>query len=76
MVSGQKGVLEMIRLTSEVAAARISSDESKSDRITMEHRVDMLAHSLDVDLLDEQARRILSQAKKGEVIYLLPNSSQ
>ncbi len=45
----------------------------QQQRAKLEHRVNMISGDmLDLDLLDEQARRVLGLASPDELIYLLP----
>ncbi len=75
LISGDKGMLALMQLSQKVDDARLEFDSVELDRVKLAHKVSMLyPHSLDADLLDEQSRRILGVAKKGEIIYLYPNN--
>lgn len=73
LISGDKGVIAWMKLENEVKTAKLEQEESSTQRLALKQRVEGLyAHSLDVDLLDEQARKILGQAKSTEILYLTP----
>lgn len=77
LVSGNKGLLAMMQLSSKLEEAHLRLDDVKMDRLKMEHKVKMLSpESLDLDLLDEQARRNLGHAKPNEIIYFLPEEEK
>lgn len=47
----------------------------QDQREKLEHRVNMISgEMLDLDLLDEQARRVLGYTNPQELIYLLPST--
>jgi len=63
----------MMKMGQQVYAAHAEADEVKMERMSLEHKVNMMySKSLDIDLLDEQARRLLGRANKNEIIYLRP----
>ncbi len=71
MISGEKGVLAMIKLQQKVVAARENLAEAEGERTQLEHRVNRLSpHALDTDLLDEQVRKQLGQIGQGEIVYI------
>lgn len=73
---GERGLLALFtqsrrltELTSELATV-------KAERATLEHKDKLLSDdSLDLDLLDEQARRELGMAGKGEKVYIMPDTA-
>lgn len=68
---GERGLYALIREQRERAALRSELVETKAEREKVELRVTHLRDgSLDLDLLDEQMRRMLGVMKKGEVIIL------
>lgn len=70
---GDKGVIAMIQMQQKVAAARIELAQVHAGRMKLERKVSMLyPHSLDADLLDEQARRLLGHVGKGEIVIMRP----
>ncbi len=71
LVSGEKGVLAMIKLEQRLEVAQAEYDAVKLDRIKKQHRVSMLYNdSLDMDLLDTQARKILGVAQEKEFVLI------
>jgi cell division protein FtsB len=73
---GQRGVFALISKQHELEQAQEKLDQLKSQQAVMENKVKRLnSHSLDADLLDEQARRVLGYAGKEEVIYLQDGAS-
>lgn len=70
---GERGVFALFREMHEREVLEQQLAETKEKRETMEHRV---AHfrdgSLDLDLLDEQMRRMMGMMKPGEVVILMP----
>lgn len=69
-VSGEKGIISLMRIEQQVAAARAEIKQINDEKDRLQHKVDMISsNSLDTDLLEEQAKKILGHAKKGEIIY-------
>lgn len=77
-LSGSRGVWAMVQLSHEIEAAQKELDVVRAERLQMEQRTGGLyTKSLDIDLLDEQARRLLGYAGKDEiVIYLKPEKDE
>lgn len=76
-LSGDRGVLAMLRLSNQIEDARKDLDDVHSERLYLQHRVNLLrTDSLDLDLLDEQARKVLGYAGSGEEVYLIKKGSQ
>lgn len=74
-LSGSKGVWALYRLSGDIEQAQKQLDVVRADRLAMEARVKGLyVKSLDMDLLDEQARRQLGYASKDEVVMYLKDS--
>lgn len=75
-VQGDRGVIAMLSLQNEVAEAEATLSVLRTERQFVEARVDALSDtSLDLDLLEEQARRILNYSRPDEMI-LLPDPSR
>ena len=73
LVSGEKGVLNLIQLEQKVIEAKLEAKKVRSDKIALSDKVQRLYESsLDIDLLDEQARKLLGKAPPSEVIYFRP----
>jgi len=77
IVSGDNGVLAMIRLDNKVETAKIRLNKIKSEKVEIKHRTSMLyPDSIDIDLLDEESRRQLGYARKDEVVYFIPEEER
>ena len=69
-VSGERGVFALFRETRklEIVNAELAEVTAKHD--ALERKVHLLSDdSLDLDLLDEQVRRVLGMANKNEIVY-------
>ena len=68
-VSGDRGLLQMMQWQQKVDTVRVESDAVRLERLQWEHRVSrMYDDSLDLDLLDEQARRELGLSHPDEIV--------
>ena len=71
-ISGERGLLALIQLSQKIDQARLDLDVTHAQRLKLERNVKLMRDdSLDLDLLDEQARRLLGYAGKDEKIYNL-----
>jgi len=71
-VSGERGIFAFIRLKQQIEQSRAELDVVHAQRLKYERDVRLLRdESLDLDLLDEQARRLLGYAEKNEKVYNL-----
>lgn len=69
-VSGERGVLALFRETRRLEILNAELTEVKSRHEALERKVHLLSdNSLDLDLLDEQVRRVLGMANKNEIVY-------
>ena len=67
-VSGERGVFALFTETRRLAVLKAELAEVHAKREALEHKVQLLSRrSLDLDLLDEQVRRILGMTGKDEV---------
>lgn len=70
-ISGERGLLAMIELNQKVEQSKKQLDSVLSEKVTIEHKVKLLSDaSIDLDMLDEQARRHLGYAKEGEIVLI------
>lgn len=68
---GRRGLISMVQLRGQIAQAGSKLDLIRAQRISLENQVRLLsAHSLDLDMLDEKARKILDVAAPNEVVVL------
>ncbi len=73
-VSGSKGIFAMIQLSQKVEKARDKLDYVKAERVNLEHKVKLMrSDSVDPDMADEQARKMLGLAKENEIIITIPD---
>lgn len=71
-ISGERGLLALIQLSQKIDMSRADLDIVHAERLKMERNVRLMRdESLDLDLLDEQARRVLGYADKDERVYNL-----
>jgi len=76
-ISGERGVVALFKETRRLAALKVELAEVVSAREAIDKKVRGLSsHSLDLDLLDEQARLVLGLASKNEVVYFLNDARQ
>jgi len=76
MISGRNGLLTMLKLEKQMEKANDRLDETELQKMNLEHRVDMLSTSVDLDLLDEQARKLLNYSTGKEWMILVPKADQ
>lgn len=71
-ISGDRGLLAFVRANRQVETLKKEADAVRAERLQLEHRVSLLKpNSLDLDMLDEQARKLLGYATKDETVYEL-----
>lgn len=74
---GEKGYLKEQQLRAQVESSNADLQRVKTDRATLEHRVQGLRpESLDPDLLEEEARRQLGFTKPDEKVILTPEDQK
>lgn len=74
-IFGSKGLIEYFSLKNKVAGRDLEKNELMSKIQTKENMVhSMSLESLDLDLLDEQARQVLGYAGKNEIILYQENN--
>lgn len=67
--SGRASIPAMMQLRQQLDTTRTLMEEKHQERETLQQRVNMLYdHSLDIDLLEEQARKIIGYSAEGEVV--------
>lgn len=70
-ISGQHGIFALLSLTKELDRSKAELDLVRAERMGLEHKVALLRpDSLDLDLLDEEARKVLVYATPDEEVYL------
>ena len=69
LVEGDRGLRAYARLTQEVAQTRDQVAKVAAERRRLERRVALLRpDGLDLDMLDEQARRVLGVVRPDDVV--------
>lgn len=75
-VHGDRGLVALTHLQSEVARAQSTLDQVRGEREEMERRASQLRpDNLDPDLLEERARDVLNQSHPDDMVILLPRRS-
>jgi cell division protein FtsB len=76
LLQGDRGLRAYLRLGDEIAAARVTAAVLQEERAVESMRVKSLsAGSLDPDLLEERAQRVLGYLRAEERVILLPPRS-
>lgn len=71
-LNGERGIYAYLKQSRNLEKSQQELARLVSERESLENRVHLLSDkSLDLDLLDEQARRVLGKSNKGEVVILL-----
>lgn len=70
-LNGERGLYAYFKQSRNLEVSQTELSKLKKQRAIMEQRVTALSNgSLDLDLLDEEARRVLGTANKNEVVVL------
>ncbi|MFN7038004.1 MAG: FtsB family cell division protein [Alphaproteobacteria bacterium] len=71
-INGDRGIIALFKLTQQVNKLHTELDNLRAERIYLEHKVSIIRpESLDLDLVDEQARKLLGYADKDEIVYFI-----
>lgn len=71
---GERGVFALFQNQHQLIEVEHDLQVARSERMTLEKRVSGLrVNSLDLDLLDEQARNMLGLSKENEMIMVWPD---
>ncbi|HEX2582369.1 MAG TPA: septum formation initiator family protein [Dongiaceae bacterium] len=71
-INGERGFLAWIRLNRDITEAQQQLAKLNDTYSRLEHRAALLSpNTLDPDMLDEQARRMLGYANSNEIVILL-----
>lgn len=75
-VEGERGLRSYFALRHQIELMRVERDEVRSERLVLERRVAALRPgSLDLDMLDERARRVLNLVHEDDFVILLPEQA-
>ena len=70
-VTGEHGALALLRETRHLETLKAELAEIQDKNKAYENKIKLMSsNSLDLDMLDQQVRRVLGLAGRGEVIYL------
>jgi len=70
-VRGERGLLKYMALNKEVAAARVVEEKFAQEKADWDNKVKRLSsESLDLDMLDQQARLVLNMVGQKEFVIL------
>lgn len=73
LLQGERGVISMLRLEGQISHSDQQLQNLRQEREALEKHVQLLhPNHVDPDMLDEQARRSLGYAGRGEVMILIP----
>jgi cell division protein FtsB len=68
-VSGERGLVALFKETRKLDQLTAELTDIRGKREKVEHKIKMMSNdSLDLDMLDEQARNVLGLAGKDEVV--------
>jgi cell division protein FtsB len=71
MISGGRGMLAYFKLSSQISSFQSELELVRMERLNLEHSANLLkSESLDLDLLEEQAKKILGYAKPQEIVLI------
>jgi cell division protein FtsB len=74
MIFGEKGIFSYIKLRKEIANRELVKQELSLKIRGKKNIVDAISiNSLDIDLLDEQARKSLGYVNKNEIVIYTKN---
>ena len=75
-LNGDRGLYAYLKQSRHLETSQRELAQLTAKREELENRVHLMSDgSLDLDLLDEQARRVLGDAKKNEIVVILDNRS-
>lgn len=73
-VQGDRGMMSLVRDKHRLAEAQARLAEVRTDREVLERRVQgMRGQSLDLDLVDEVARKVLNLSRQKDMVIHLQN---
>ena len=76
-ISGERGAVALVKETRRLETLKAELASVKAKRESIDHKVRLLSdQSLDLDLLDEQARFVLGMAGKNEIVYFVDQPQQ
>ena len=71
LIQGDRGVISWYKMRDNVSELRLKLDSLNVERAKLSHRVKLLSpNSIDTDLLEEQARKLLNFSYENDVIVM------
>lgn len=70
-IAGNRGMIAYFKLNSTIESLGNEASVLKAERIELEHKVNLLKSSVDLDMLDEQARKVLGFSKEDESVFVV-----
>jgi cell division protein FtsB len=75
-INGDRGIIAFLKLSQTAVKLQNELDIARAERLHLEHRVNLMrSDSLDIDLLEEQVRKILGVAGGNEAVYFLEDKN-
>lgn len=75
-ISGKNGLLVMLELQQKLERAKARQAGIAAEKNILTQHTMRLSRTLDLDLLDEQSRKMLGYSKENEVIYFTNQPKQ
>jgi cell division protein FtsB len=73
--TGDRSIFALINFSSDITRSQQELDVLRFERLQLEHHVNLMrGESLDLELLDQQARKILGYASPDEKVIILDNT--
>jgi cell division protein FtsB len=70
-INGERGLLTYRQLKNDVEIAKIQREKTAESKAKIENRVKLLRpESIDPDMLEESARRILNMGHEGDLVII------
>lgn len=75
-IYGDRGLISYLRLNKKLSQANLELNDLQAKRARLEHKAALLrSDSLDLDILEEQAKKILGLASSKERIFKVKNKN-
>lgn len=75
-ISGERGFYAWFKESKRLEQLKAELADITAKREAYEHRIKLLSsQSIDLDMLDEQARKVLGYTRPDEIVILTPKSS-
>ena len=75
--NGERGLKTKDEYEHKIATLRSQLDDLKLEHASWDHRIELLSgREIDRDLLDEEARSLLSRVNRNDLVVFLPQTQQ